>query len=129
MGLDTGVISAIEYYFKWGLPPGSFTAGLLSGACDPEHLLNRAHPYIRDIVDNHVQFVNDCIPLCCRGENFETWKGYEREIVLDPSLELTLYLAIPATAITRKWMEEVKIQQHLKQLTTQESNKDVLARS
>ena len=117
MKLDVNVVDAIGVYFKWGLHPGSFTARLLGAKRSSDDyctLADLAHPFIRKQVDDYVWFVENCVPLCCRGENFATWEGYEREIKKDPALATIITLALTDTAIARQWIKEIETQEDVR---------------
>jgi len=77
MRLDSNIMSAVEAFFEYGIHPGSCAALLLQE--DYEAAKSHAHPILiedPDIWDDHISFVKSVIPTCCKGENFNTWKGY-----------------------------------------------------
>lgn len=77
MYVDENVIGAIENYFIYGLPPGSFTACLICD--DPEEAKHHAHPMIMDYIDDHYNYAKLVLPPILRGkENFKKWQGYHR---------------------------------------------------
>lgn len=117
MNLDVNVVEAIENHFKWGLHPGSFTARLLGSVRPADSyctLSDLAHPFIRKQVDDYVWFVENCVPLCCRGENFATWGGYDREIKKDPALATLITLSLTDTSIARRWIKDIKIHEDVR---------------
>ena len=71
------IVGAIENWINYGLEPGSCTEFLLRG--DYERAKLSAHMLLRPdrIWNEHVEFVKNCVPEYCRGENYDTWKGME----------------------------------------------------
>lgn len=116
MRLDENVVSAIAAYFKYGLYPGSFVTELLDDSADLQMLVNLAHPHIRNLVDDHRWFVQNCVPLCCRNEYFNTWEGYAVEVRKDPSLKLAMSLSIAPTSVTAQWIKDVEIQNSAREM-------------
>ena len=77
MRMDSNIMSSIEAFFEYGLHPGSCTALLLQEEFEAAKL--HAHPLLREdllVWKDHVKFVKLVVPICCKGENFNTWKGY-----------------------------------------------------
>lgn len=77
--VDSGMVSAMEAWLDYGLSPGSCTEFLLRG--DYLEAYKYAHPLIKPYWDDHVAYVEDCVPDICRGENYDKWKGYDDYIM------------------------------------------------
>jgi hypothetical protein len=73
--VDRSIVDAIEKWFDYGLPPGSCTEYMLRG--DYLEAYKHAHPLIKPYWDDHVGFVQECVPVICRGDNYDNWKGYD----------------------------------------------------
>lgn len=73
MKVDRNITDAIDRWYKDGLPPGSCTEYLLRG--NYERAFMSAHPMIHEHWQDHIKFVETCVPACCRGENYDNWVG------------------------------------------------------
>ena len=78
LNVDTSITSAIELWYTDGLPPGSCTELLLRGRY--EEAFKHAHPLIKPHWYDHIEYVETVVPIECRNENYDTWRGvkYER---------------------------------------------------
>lgn len=74
--VDVNITDAIQAWFDYGLSPGSCTEYLLRG--NYERAKMSAHMLIRpdEIWNDHIAYVENCVPDICRGENYESWRGY-----------------------------------------------------
>lgn len=70
------IVSAIRVFFVYGLSPGSCTELLLKGKYDEAKL--HAHMMLRDddTWTDHINFIEHLVPICCRNEYYDTWKGF-----------------------------------------------------
>lgn len=73
--VDRSITDAIYRWYEDGLSPGSCTEYLLRGNYERAKL--SAHMLIRpdSIWNEHIRFVEECVPACCRGENYDDWRG------------------------------------------------------
>ena len=114
MMLDSNVVRAIKLYFQHGLPPGSFTSQLISGNYKTKEskkvLYYRAHPLLRHYVEDHIYYVENILPLCCK--NLNKWKGYSAA-TLECKEEINHWLLVlsikkPSLKMQlQKWIEDV----------------------
>lgn len=72
--VDDSIVEAIRAWITYALPPGSCTELLLRGQYG--EAFKHAHPHIKPHWDDHVKFV-EALPLYCRNENYDRWKGME----------------------------------------------------
>ncbi len=70
--IDQNIVDAINLWIHYGILPGSCSELLLKGDYDEAFL--HAHPLIKPYWDDHIKYV-ETLPLACRGEGMETWKG------------------------------------------------------
>ena len=73
--VDDSIVQAVEAWIHHALPPGSCTENLLRG--NYEKAFMSAHPLIKPHWDDHIKYI-ETIPLYCRNENYDKWKGMER---------------------------------------------------
>ena len=75
--VDSNITSAVDAWYYYGIQPGSCTEYLLRG--DYERAIQSAHMLIRedDVWNEHIRYIETAVPECCRGENYDTWKGLE----------------------------------------------------
>ena len=108
MNVDQSMISAFKLYFLYGLTPGSCTSYLLAGEYD--EAFERAHPMIKgeEMWNDHIAFVETCIPECCRNECFNTWAGYFDAIHNEPELELFITLTYGTGTFIHTWINETE---------------------
>jgi len=76
--VDDNIVSAIDMWIEHGIPAGSCTELLLRGRYD-EALLH-AHPMIKPFWNDHIQYIENYVPIECRNENYNTWKGQRYNI-------------------------------------------------
>lgn len=104
MKVDENIVSAIRMYFLYAVPPGSCTELLLRGNFDDAKL--RAHMLVRD--DNHwndhVAFVKNCVPVYCKNENYDTWKGYRNLSNEEREQIKTLLVLSLGEPLVKRWL-------------------------
>jgi hypothetical protein len=95
--LDQGIVSAIEVFFMYGIDPGSCTSLLLQGKYD--EAVNHAHSFYRAGMTEEwsslLWFIDTCVPHCCKGANYNTWRGWIDESKENP--ELLTYIKLTLT--------------------------------
>lgn len=73
--VDDSIVSAVKLWIEHGIPPGSCTELLLRG--DYDRAFKSAHPLIKPHWNDHILFIENCVPEYCRGVNYDKWKGME----------------------------------------------------
>lgn len=104
--VDTNVVHAIEMFFVHGISPGSFTSLMLQEKYN--EALERAHPLIKN--EHHhndmICFLERYVPSVCKGDNFNSWKGYRKEIEENPELLVMIRLGLEEESIISSWIEK-----------------------
>lgn len=102
--VDTNIVSAIEVFFIHAIRPGSCTEYLLRGDYDRAKL--SAHPLIKDTEkkwQEHVNYIEDAVPMCCRGDNYDTWIGF-KNLSKEEQDELRMLLVLEVGfPVMNKW--------------------------
>lgn len=104
---DKLIVTAIEHFFKYGLNPGSCATALLQLDYDRAYLC--AHKLIRpdDIWQEHIQFLIDCVPSCCKGNNYNSWQGYSYMTDKEKAeVDLLITLSVKYPAIVCRWVNQ-----------------------
>jgi len=61
-----------------------------------------------DTWNDHISFVETYLPECCRGENFNIWKGYFHAIEKAPELESMIELTYGRGTFISTWLSETE---------------------
>ncbi len=94
---DLGVIDALSKYVLMGLDPGSFADYLLMNDYDGARSV--AHEKLKacqeqDLVQNHIDFVQNYMPIQCHGSRETIWKWMHHQGLEGSSAETRALIKI-----------------------------------